>query len=438
MTTDGTDSILEALEQDRQQFERRWATSSSAVLAVTFVVLMVASPTPLHSWEIALYLGAAITSVVAGVWSRRGGDVHPVLFGLTLVSAGVMGLIHVGIEPGDSAIFYALPTAFLGLFLLERRVALVLLAALAAVVTGASFARVHPDPYAWSHRIDALIILFTGSFLALLYRARSEREADQLEATVRELSLARAEAERATDSQRRFLASMSHELRTPLNAILGYTELVQESEGLDAADREDLDRVLGAGGHLLELIDDVLDIARIESGGRVVEPETIDLGALAAEAIDWTRTRGVFDAVLQVDEPVPLTSDRTMVRQILLNLLGNAARHAPGARVDVRIARGPREEAVLTVSDAGPGIPASDRDVVFEAFGRGQTARERTPGAGLGLALVARFCQLLGGTIELSDSDAGGARFDVTLPSIHQAICGPEVEQDGIARPSDV
>ncbi len=241
---------------------------------------------------------------------------------------------------------------------------------------------------------------------------------------VEELDRLNAELEQGAQQRLRFLATVSHELRTPVHSILIAAELV--SDPALGALTEDRMRELGtkihaSGKHLLGLIDDVVDLARINSGHLELHPEPIELQALILEAVDAAapvaRDRGVELAAVDRTEARVLV-DPLRLRQVLLNLVTNAIKFtAPGGRVwidssideaDVRIA----------VHDTGVGIPAESLDRVFEPFERlGSTSS----GTGLGLAIARRLCELHGGSIDVSSTYGIGSTFVVSLPGVRIA-----------------
>ncbi|WP_280153318.1 PAS domain S-box protein [Piscinibacter sp. XHJ-5] len=241
--------------------------------------------------------------------------------------------------------------------------------------------------------------------------------------------LAAQAAERANAAKTEFLSRMSHELRTPLNAVLGFSQLLQMDSGhpLNAEQKAKLQHIEDAGAHLLAMINDVLDLSRIESGGLTLAPETVSLSALVQESIALVATAARDASVeLQVEPPPPdaprgdrTRADHLRVRQVLVNLLSNAIKYnRRHGSVTVRWGATAEGDAVqLQVSDTGHGLTPEQQAHLFEPFNRLGAERSRIEGTGIGLVVTQRLVQLMGGTI-LVDSQAGvGSRFTVTLPA---------------------
>jgi len=236
-----------------------------------------------------------------------------------------------------------------------------------------------------------------------------------------EAAAGRDAAEAATHAKSAFLASMSHELRTPLNAVLGFSALLREQLEPTLSERQKryLGNIRDAGEHLLELINDVLDLSKVEAGRIELRPETIALETLVEPVIASTtaasEARGVlFDA--HVADGVAVQVDPGRVRQVLYNLTSNAVKFTPsGGRVSFRAeARG--DGLHFEVADTGIGIPDSKQDRVFGAFERLHEGITDAPGTGLGLALTRRLVQLHGGVIDFTSIDGEGSTFRVDLP----------------------
>src|SRR4029077_17006228 len=228
-------------------------------------------------------------------------------------------------------------------------------------------------------------------------------------------------AEAATHAKSAFLASMSHELRTPLNAVLGFSALLREQLATTLSERQIryLGNIRDAGERLLDLINDVLDLSKVEAGRIELRPETLSLEALVEPVLASTTAasaaRGVsFDA--SVADGVAVRLDPGRVRQGLYNLTSNAVKFTlPGGRVTFRAeARG--DSVHFEVEDTGIGIPAAKRDRVFGAFERLHEGLADMPGTGLGLALSRRLVELHGGVIDFTSVDGEGSTFRVDLP----------------------
>lgn len=235
-----------------------------------------------------------------------------------------------------------------------------------------------------------------------------------------ELTEARVDAEVARRSERTrasFLANVSHELRTPLNAIIGYAELVRDEHPVAAG--PDLDRILASARHLLRLIDEVLDLARIDAGRTQLHLEEVDLGRLLEEVADTTRPLAARNGTavrVEASAVGTVHSDLTRVRQCLLNLSSNAARFTRGGEVVLGGVR--RERAVdLWVRDDGPGIAPDFVPRLFRAFTQADSGVVRpSAGTGLGLAITRAFVEELGGGVSVQTAVGVGSTFTLRLP----------------------
>jgi PAS domain S-box-containing protein len=225
---------------------------------------------------------------------------------------------------------------------------------------------------------------------------------------------------RALDDLRNtFLHAVSHELRTPLASILGSALTLDNDEvQLSDADARDLIRRLGLNARKLDrLLGDLLDLDRLDRG--IMEPNRlpVDLGAMADRLVaDPSLPLGDRDVEV-VAEPLLAEVDPAMVERIMENLLINAVRHtSTGTPVWVRVESTP-DGVVLSVEDAGPGVPEDLRDGIFEPFRQGPQQDHHAPGVGIGLSLVARFAELHGGRAWLEERPGGGAAFRVSIPA---------------------
>jgi signal transduction histidine kinase/CheY-like chemotaxis protein len=244
--------------------------------------------------------------------------------------------------------------------------------------------------------------------------AEQERLSAELTASVNELTVA---SQAKTD----FLSSMSHELRTPLNAIIGFSELMRGEEELGerrVVPPEWIEHIYSSGRHLLGLINDILDLAKVEAGRIELRLEALSLNELVEEAVTTLQPLVAAKGLTTVVEvpPLEITADRTRFWQILNNLLSNAIKFTPeGGRITVRGVRVGSEVSV-TVIDTGVGISAEDQERVFEEFRQVGDPRGHQAGTGLGLALTRRLAELHGGRVELRSEIGLGSEFTVTLP----------------------
>ncbi len=245
-----------------------------------------------------------------------------------------------------------------------------------------------------------------------------------VEARTTELAEAKERAEAANRAKTLFLANMSHELRTPLSAVLGFAKLMSHDPAITERQREYLAIIDRSGEHLLALINDVLDMSKIEAGRMVVEPEPVDLHELLREIVDLMRnraeSRGLCLSVEQ-DPTLPhyVRADRAKLRQVFINLLGNAVKYTEQGGVILRLRGEPADaERVVVrceVEDTGMGIPPEAQERVFEPFVQ-LAQRADAQGTGLGLAITRQYIQLMGGNLTLHSDPGHGSVFGFTLP----------------------
>ena len=254
------------------------------------------------------------------------------------------------------------------------------------------------------------------------FRAAQERYTQKLAETNRELELRSREIERADRLKSEFLASMSHELRTPLHTIIGFSELLgEELEGpLNEKQKRFIQHIHNDSMHLLDLINDILDLSKIESGRLELRPEPFDLTAVVTESIASVRALAEAKSIpleTLLDVPMAIEADRLRVKQVLVNLLSNAVKFTPeGGRVQVEA--GVRGTFVaVTVADTGVGIPPEEHASIFDKFYQvGATTKGVREGTGLGLAITKRLVEQHGGSIHVESERNRGSRFTFTIP----------------------
>jgi signal transduction histidine kinase/CheY-like chemotaxis protein len=261
--------------------------------------------------------------------------------------------------------------------------------------------------------------------------AHLQRRTEQMQAEIlrrsHELQETNQALRRANDAKNEFLSRVSHELRTPLNAILGFSELLTFG-GLDDAQHDWATMILKAGRHLLGLLDDVLDIARIESGHLHLSVAPIPLGALIAEVQDLLRPMATKAAVHLA--PVPhlpddlhVVADRQRLRQVLINLLSNAIKYNhPTGTATVTVEHRPDGRVRVRVIDTGRGIAPASLGKLFIPFERLDAAQAGFEGTGLGLALSRHLMQSMGGTLDVSSQPGKGSTFWFDLPAADPAV----------------
>jgi signal transduction histidine kinase len=238
----------------------------------------------------------------------------------------------------------------------------------------------------------------------------------------REIADKSRQLEAASRHKSEFLANMSHELRTPLNAIIGFSEVLAEKMfgDVNVKQAEYLQDILESGRHLLSLINDILDLSKIEAGHMELEPADFDLPSAIDNALTLVRERATRRGITlgrTIDERLGIVrGDERKVKQVLLNLLSNALKFTPeGGQIDIT-ARLHDDRAEVSVADTGIGIAPTDQDTVFEEFRQVGTADKKAEGTGLGLALSRKFIELHGGKIWVQSEVGHGSTFTFTLP----------------------
>jgi signal transduction histidine kinase/CheY-like chemotaxis protein len=292
-----------------------------------------------------------------------------------------------------------------------------------------------------SGNLDVPISVEGGPEVEVLARAFNDMSAEilafqrdmerRVQERTAELNAARLEAERASQAKTQFLANMSHEIRTPMTAILGFTELIlEEAVSLPADAREQLGVIRRNGNHLLALLNDILDIARIEAGRLEVEQIPMSPGQLVSEVASSLRMRAKgkgLDLGVRFVTPIPdtVSCDPTRVRQVLMNLVGNAIKFTPSGRVDVDLSYAPQDQVLkLEIRDTGIGIPEEKLPTLFRSFDQiDSSMTRRFGGTGLGLAISKRLAKLLGGDCTAKSVEGVGSTFTFTChaPMAHDA-----------------
>jgi two-component system, NtrC family, sensor kinase len=278
------------------------------------------------------------------------------------------------------------------------------------IIGSLSFNRKEPGEFS-PEVVDVLKTFATQSALAI-----------QNARLFREIADKSAQLEAASRHKSEFLANMSHELRTPLNAIIGFSEVLVDRMFGELNEKQDeyLKDIYASGQHLLSLINDILDLAKIEAGRMELEAADFDLPGAIDNALILVRERASRRGITlgqSVDERLgQIRGDERKVKQVLLNLLSNALKFTPeGGRIDV--SAGVRNgDALVSVKDTGVGIAPEDQEAVFEEFKQVGKADKKVEGTGLGLALSRKFIELHGGKIWVTSTVGVGSTFTFTLP----------------------
>jgi signal transduction histidine kinase len=294
----------------------------------------------------------------------------------------------------------------------------------------------------------AIMLIFAASLIASILGAIrirsidhefSAREAlanksEQLQQAEARALAAAAEASAANLAKSNFLANMSHELRTPLNVITGYSELIAEVAREDGFTHilPDLDRISSASTHLVQLINTLLDLSKIEAGRMDLVPTQFPLSALLDELHDMGQVlaarQGNTLHVASCQPAATLTTDRLKLRQILLNLLSNAAKFTRSGSLWLELVEEDPEQISLIVRDSGAGMSPAQIERLFQPFAQVHDAslREEVGGTGLGLVLCRRLATLLGGQLDVTSSPGQGSSFIVTIPRAITAAAAPD------------
>jgi signal transduction histidine kinase/CheY-like chemotaxis protein len=285
-----------------------------------------------------------------------------------------------------------------------------------------------PQPFivASADWLGTFVFVFNGVLISGITEAmrRARARAKQAE----------EEAVAANRAKSQFLSRMSHELRTPLNAILGFGQLLGMGH-LDDDQREGVDHIMRAGRHLLDLINEVLDLSRIDTGGLSLSLEPVNVDELVADAVSLVGPMGAERRMAlrseREDAAAHVLADRQRVKQVLVNLLANAVKYsAPGSMTTVLAERAADGRIRITVADTGPGIAPEMLSRLFSPFDRLGAEAGATEGTGLGLALSKALVEAMGGTIGVESTVGVGSRFWFELPETQPVTVGPEMGAD--------
>ncbi|MFP5274032.1 PAS domain S-box protein [Coleofasciculus sp.] len=264
------------------------------------------------------------------------------------------------------------------------------------------------------------------------------RDITQRKQTELTLQQAKAAAEAANQAKSMFLANMSHELRTPLNIILGFTQVMSRDPVITPEEQENLDIINKSGNHLLSLINDVLDLSKIEAGCISIDESRFDLIALVRSLQEMFQQRAVAKGLqlyldMAAEVPQYIQADSNKLRQVLINLLSNGIKFTQKGSIRLRVALHPKPQQAegreqeeqayhlrFEISDTGVGIAPTELGIIFNAFIQTHAGKVANEGTGLGLAISRKFVQLMGGDIQVSSQLNQGSTFSFEIP-VHLA-----------------
>ncbi|MGV8955997.1 MAG: ATP-binding protein [Cypionkella sp.] len=284
-----------------------------------------------------------------------------------------------------------------------------------------------------------IYVFMIAAYYSSVVDSQSEliKEIERHQDTLKKLTIAKDDAERANGAKSEFLAKMSHELRTPLNAVLGYSEILLEDAELDGRGEQiaDLQKISAAGKHLLSMVNDILDISKIEAGKMALHLESVDLDKLIDEVEATARPLAAKNTnafvVERGDDLGTIRADATKLRQAIFNLISNAAKFTQNGTVTLsarRFKEAAGEWIEVAIADTGIGISREQQRALFSNFTQANAKIAAVyGGTGLGLSLSQNLCRLMGGSIEIESELGKGSRFSIRLPvKVEQTIREPE------------
>ena len=420
---------LHALARERERFQWAVLGFSGTALALLGPIFAATGWSTQATWHNAILL--ALTPIGAAiVWAGRQGRPNLAIGLLAFGALAVSGGVHLSGHGADMALLYLMPVLVVGWIAGDSLTVVVLpafLVAGAAVIRALRWDLGIDDDWGlwWNHSTDALAVLALTGVLTWLGRRRMARNESVLQQVLWDRQRLADKARAASDEKSAFLARVSHELRTPLNAVLGFAQMLQydPKTPLTSSQEESVGNIIEGGQHLLELVNDILDLVRIEAHQVSLSVQKVDANEIVKNCVDLSLPLGQPNGVEIIDglsdrAPFLLRADEVRLKQILLNLLSNAVKYnRPNGKVVVDGWETKNKFLRLEVSDTGIGITKEDFQGVFEVFQRidadPMVARE---GTGIGLSVSKLLVEKMAGRIGFESELGVGSTFWVELP----------------------
>lgn len=436
-------------DAERETFEGELKYECSKLFYVALVTLFVWLPyisidISIHQHPVfaaAVRLGLTLLSIVICIlrFTKRFRNQHVIMLKMIMaylyIGAGILAA-----TAGEAAISYTggftfiVMTALIAPFTTKFKSVMALcsfiLYILAASLTGVDF----NDPYMAYALRDLLVatavfivlshLLHKNRYKAWEQKTELKRAIEENERNLLTISTLAAKAAASDRAKSEFLATMSHEIRTPLNAIIGIAQIQMQKDSLPDGYAEELDKIYSSGRSLLGIINDILDLSKIETGKLTLNPAEYEISNLISDAVHLNIVRigsKPIEFEMDIDETLPskLCGDELRLKQILNNLLSNAIKYTDQGHIKLSVAHETAGEEVtlhLSVEDTGQGMKPEDQERLFSEYMRFNTEANRsTEGAGLGLSITKRLVEMMDGSISVESEYGKGSIFTITL-----------------------